>query len=147
MNIILTRDVEHVGRTGQTVVVKDGYARNFLIPHGLALPATTGNRSHIERLRAAQIRREEVFKAKALELADRLQKISCTIPVVVGDQGKLHGSVTTGDILQALQAQGIVLDKHQILLEEPISQLGVSQVPVKLHPEVVGVLKVVVAKA
>ena len=142
MEVILTKDVENLGKVGQTITVKDGYARNFLIPQRFALPATGGARAQLESQRAAQTKTAHALKTKALELADRLNKTSCVIPMPVGDQEKLHGAVTAGDITQVLLQQGIKLDKHQVLLETPMTRLGVMEIPIKLHPEVTVHLKV-----
>ena len=136
MEIILTQDVSPLGKAGQKVTVKDGYARNFLFPKGLALSATAGVRTQMEALRAAQIRQSEMQEARAQELASRVGKVSCTIQVPVGEQGKLHGAVTSGDILNALKGQGLVLEKHQIILDSPIHSLGEFEVPIRLHPRV-----------
>ena len=146
MDIVLVRDVERVGKAGQKVSVKDGFARNFLFPRGLALSATPAVRSRMEALRASQERQAQAQKAKATQLSDRLSQITCTIPVSVGEQGKLHGAVTAGDVLKALQAQGIVLEKHQVILERPLTELGAVQVPLKLHPEVTASLRVSVVR-
>jgi len=146
VNVILTKDVQHLGKTGQTVLVKDGYARNFLIPKGLAFPATVGHAAQVKSTQAARARHAEALKQKAQDLAKRLSEISCTVPVAVGAQGKLHGAVTAADVAEALQAQGILLDKHQISLEGPVTQLGVHQIPVKLHPEVTATLRVSVVQ-
>ncbi len=144
MEVILVQEVEHLGHTGETVNVKDGYAHNFLIPRGLALPATSSYRRQIESRQAIQLKKAEVLKAKAVELGQRLATVVCTLAVSVGDQGKLHGAVTVLDILKALEGQGVVLEKHQVSLEGPITQLGVHRVSLKLHPEVQVFLRVCV---
>jgi large subunit ribosomal protein L9 len=146
MEIILTRDVDKVGKAGETVSVKDGYARNFLIPRGAAVPATRGARARIENHRARQNAKTQALKAKALELKGRLEAVVCDLSLAAGDQEKLHGAVTAQDIVEALAAQGINLDKHQVVLERPINHLGEHAVSVKLHPDVSAQLKVQVAK-
>ena len=146
MDIILIKDVDRLGKAGQKVSVKDGFARNYLIPSGLALSATPGARSQMEALHSSQLRQSEMRKTKAAELSDRLKGISCTIRVAVGDQGKLHGAVTAGDIVKVLKSQGIILEKHQVALEGPITTLGLTEVSVKLHPEVTTHLKVSVVQ-
>ncbi|MBI3318096.1 MAG: 50S ribosomal protein L9 [Candidatus Omnitrophica bacterium] len=146
MQVILAQDVERLGKAGQILTVKDGYARNFLIPKGWAFPAGSGQRSQIEaRLRASN-RREEALQAKAKELARRIEGALCVIPAAVGESGKLHGAVTAGDILESLKGQGIPLEKHQLVLTAPIAHLGVTSLPVKLHREVTALLKVEVVR-
>ena len=142
MDIILVQDIDRLGKAGQKLTVKDGFARNYLFPRGLALSATPSVRARMEALRSAQLRQAEQQKAKAAEVAGRLKEASCSIPVTVGDQGKLHGAVTAVNILRSLKEQGIVLEKHQIVLERPLTELGTFQVAVKLHPEIVAALTV-----
>ncbi len=142
MNVILVKDVERLGKAGETVSVKDGYARNFLLPNGVALSATSGTKNQIQAIQAAHAKQAALQKAKAQEVAERLEKVSCTIPVSVGEQGKLHGAVTALDIVEALQHKGVTLDRHQILLEGPITHVGAHAVSVKLHPEVTAVVQV-----
>jgi large subunit ribosomal protein L9 len=146
MDLILVKDVAFLGKAGETITVKDGYARNFLIPQGLALAAIARNRERMDALRAAQAQQAELAKAKAVQLADRLSKISCTIPVLVGEQGKLHGAVTAADIMEALEQEGVTLEKRQLVLEKPLSHCGAYQIPIRLHPEVTASLKVEVVK-
>ena len=146
MDVILVKDVDRLGKAGQKVSVKDGFARNYLLPQGLAQSATPGARSQMEALRKSQLRQAEMKKAKAAELSSRLNGISCAVRVAVGAQGKLHGAVTAGDIIKVLKSQGIVLEKHQVALEGPITVLGLTEVSVKLHPEVTAHLKVSVVQ-
>ncbi len=147
MEVILLKDVPRLGKSGETLVVKDGYARNFLLPQGLALKATIGARSQAESLRVAQLKQSELLRAKALEQAERLHQISCTIAVTVGDQGKLHGVVTAGDIVKVMEKQGVHVEKHQLLLDGPITQLGSFSVPVRFHPDVTAALKILVVRS
>ncbi len=147
MKVILHTDVPDLGNIGDMVTVKDGYARNYLIPQGLAVKASTRNVSQLEH----QKRMVERHKAKVLldaeSIAKKLENISCTIQVKVGEQDKLYGSVTTKDIEQALSSEGVTISKRQIELEEPIKSVGVYTVPVRLHQDIRGKLKVwVVAK-
>jgi len=142
MNVILVKDIDRVGKAGETVSVKDGYGRNFLLPGGLALPVNSGTKGQIKAIQTAHARQVALHRGKAQEVADRLKGVSCTIAVSVGEQGKLHGAVTALDIVKALQDQGIALDRHQIVLEGPISQLGDHPVSVKLHPDVIAVVQV-----
>ena len=147
MDVILLKDVGRLGKAGQKVSVKDGYARNFLLPQQLAVAATRTAGAAAQARLAAQIRTAEIAIQKAEELSRRLSEVSCTIPVRVGEQGKLYGAVTAGDIVQILQREGIRLERRQIQLGGSLTQLGEVQVPVKLHPEVKAFVKVVVTKA
>ena len=142
MEIILVQDVASLGLAGQKVSVKDGYARNHLIPMGLAVTAGPGAGSAAQARRGAQLRSAEAARKKAEEFGRRLAQTICKIPVSVGEQGKLHGAVTAADIAEALQKQGIVLEKHQIQMERSLSQLGEHEVPVRLHPDVKVTLRV-----
>ena len=146
MDVILVRDVEKLGKIGDVVDVKDGFARNFLIPRGLARPKTSGTLRLAEQAKW----REQVHLEKELEearaLASRIATFSCTLRVKVGEGDKLFGAITSQDIAEAFEAEGIHLDRKKIVLEEPIHSLGVCQVPVKLHPEVSVMLKVELIK-
>lgn len=146
MEVILLKEVGHLGVAGQAVTVKDGYARNFLIPRGLALVATASHRAQVESLQAARARQAQAREKNALDLSRRLSEISLTLSVTVGDQGKLHGAVTAGDILEALGKRGIALEKHQVVLENPLTQLGSYEVLVRIHPEVSSSLKVQIVR-
>jgi large subunit ribosomal protein L9 len=140
--VILTATVESLGTEGNTVTVADGYARNYLIPKGLAMPATPGNLRRVETLRK---RREEKQAAQLQEfngLAKKLAKQSCTITTAAGADGKLFGSVTAADISKALRSEGMEVDRRKIVLEHPIRELGVYDIDVKLHPEVSAKVKV-----
>ncbi len=141
MEVILLKDVPKLGTAGQSVGVKDGYARNFLFPQGLACSATAGARRQSEVAMASHLRQLHIMKTRAQEQLKRLESISCTIPVTVGDQGKLHGVVTSTDILKVLEKEGFTFEKHQILLDKPIAQVGSFSVQVKLHSEVTGLLR------
>ena len=146
MEVILIKEVEKLGKIGDVVTVKDGFARNFLIPQGLARPKTSGTLKLAEEVK----RREQAHLAKELEearaLASRLSTFSCTLRVKVGEGDKLFGAVTSQDIAEAFAAEGMALDRKKILLEEPLHSLGVFQVPVKLHSEVTATVKVWVVK-
>ncbi len=146
MEVILLQDLDRLGKAGSRVTVKDGYARNFLFPQGLGLRASAASQAYAQNLLASQARGHFLQKEKAAGLAQRLKEISCTIPVAVGAQGKLHGAVTALNIASALREQGIELDKHQLKLKEPITQLGTFSIEVKLHPEVTAWVKVSVAR-
>jgi large subunit ribosomal protein L9 len=146
MEIILREDVQHLGRAGEVVKVKDGYARNYLLPKGLAYPATEGNRKRVtfEADRLARLRATE--KEAAEVEASKLAGLSLTFPMKVGEEEKLYGSVTASDIQRRLEEQGIHVDKRKIDLAEPIRSLGEFRVGVKLHAEVRPEITVVVVK-
>lgn len=146
MEVILLKEVQNLGAAGQTVTVKDGYARNFLIPRGDAVAATASHRAQVESLQAVRARKAQGLREKALQLSRRLSERPLTLAVAVGDQGKLHGAVTAGDIVQELERQGISLERHQVVLENPLTQLGSHDLSIKLHPEVTATLRVVVVK-
>jgi len=134
--IILTAAVEHLGAEGDTVQVADGYARNFLFPRGLAMEATPGNLKRVAALRKKREANAAAALAAAQELVGQLTKDTFTIIAAVGTDDKLYGSVTAQDIADALQKQGVKVDRKQIVLENPIRTAGVFDVDVKLHPEV-----------
>ena len=147
MEVILVTDVDRLGKAGQKLTIKDGYARNFLIPQGLALPATPSARAQVQTQLAARLRSAQRSRQRAEELAQRLGGLTCTLAVSAGAQEKLHGAVTAARIVQALRKEGITIEKHQIALERPLVHLGEFQVPVRLHPEVKISLKVSLVKA
>ena len=147
MKIILPQDYEKLGKAYDQVEVKDGYARNFLIPKGIAIRATKNNIRMIEEKLNLQKRREEKKLKQAQALAEKLKKLSITIPVQVGEEDKVYGSVTSQEIAVSLKEKGFEIDKRQILLEEPIKALGIYDVPIKLHPEVTGYVKLWVIKS
>src|SRR5438477_4998339 len=136
MEIILREDVQHVGKVGEVVKVKDGYARNYLLPKGLAYPATEANKKKIayEGERIAKQRASE--KSAAETEATRLADVRLTFAVKVGEEEKLYGSVTASDIQRKPEELGIHVDKRKIDLPEPIRELGEFQVGIKIHPEV-----------
>ena len=134
--VILTASVENLGAIGETVTVADGYARNFLFPRKLAMPATSANRKRVEALHQKRAVEAAAALAAAKELESRLTKQSFTLTASVGADEKLYGSVTAMDIAAALQKEGIAIDRKQIVLDQPIRTAGVFDVDVKLHPEV-----------
>ena len=146
MEIILREDYKELGLAGDTVKVKDGYARNYLIPAGIAYPNTNANRKLYENEMQQQTWRQSRDKKDAEELAKKLETVSCTITVQVGEEDKLFGSVTSQNIVDILTEQGITVDKRKIVLDEPIKSLGIYSVPIKLHPEVEAAVKVWVVK-
>ena len=146
MKIILIEDVQSLGSMGDIVRVKDGYARNFLFPRNLAKPATDSNLKIIEEIKKKKASALAKEKRDAEALKGKLSLVSCTIPVDVGEDDKLFGSVTAQDIVRAFEEEGFLIDRRKINLEEPIKKLGVYHVPIKLHPEVSGEVKVWVVK-
>ncbi len=146
MEVILRQAVENVGRPGEIVKVSNGYARNYLIPRGLAYEATPGNRKRIEQEKARLEAAENQRRSEAQELAARLEPVSLTFSARVGEEDKLFGSVTAADIAHQLQSQGFPVEKRQIDLHEPIKALGVYRVPVKLHADVKPEIRVWVIK-
>ena len=147
MRIILKQDIPKLGQAGEMVTVKDGYARNYLIPEGLAMQATSGARRMLDHERRMREVREMKQVRAAREYAKQIRKISCTIPKQVGENDRLFGSVTPTDIVEALTAEGVQVSKNQIVLEEPIKALGIYPVLIKLHPQVETRLKVWVVRA
>ena len=146
MEVILRNAVDKLGHPGDIVSVSPGYARNFLLPRGLAYEATAGNRkrSAAEKSRLEALENER--KAAAQAIADKLAEVSVTFAARVGEEGKLFGSVTTSDIAHQLEAQGFKVEKRQIELNEPIKALGMYKVPIKLHADVHPEIKVWVIK-
>lgn len=146
MEIILIKDHEDLGRKGDELKVKDGFARNYLIPEGYAVKATEGALKQLEKVRKARERqREEEIKC-AKEKAEKLQTVSCTVEMETGEEDKLFGSVTVSTIVERLREEDIELEKKQIVLESPLNALGTYTVKVKLHPEVKAALKVLIVK-
>jgi large subunit ribosomal protein L9 len=142
--IILTSRVENLGAEGDTVTVADGYARNYLIPKGLAMPASAGNLKRVEALRQKREAHAVAELEQAKELAAKLSKASFTIAAAAGADEKLYGSVTSTDIAEALKKEGIEIDRRKIVLEHPIRTTGVFDVEVKLHAEVPAKMKIYV---
>ena len=143
MIVILTQDVKGKGKAGDVVKVNDGYARNMLLPKGLAKEATQGNVRSLEKQKALAEEKRQEQKAAAQKLAEKLEKLTVTIQSKGGENGKLFGSITSKDIAEALEAQeGIKVDKKKIDLPAPIKQTGTETVTVKLFPEVAAKLKV-----
>jgi large subunit ribosomal protein L9 len=146
MEVILREHVDNLGRRGEIVKVADGYARNFLLPRKLALPATDGNRKHVERERRIVEAREAAEKVQAEAIAARLGMIDIRITRRVGETDQLYGSVTAVDIADYLKGKGFEIDRRKLILPEPIKAIGEHTVPLKLHREVTLPLKVTVAK-
>jgi large subunit ribosomal protein L9 len=146
MQVILRERLENLGNAGEVVSVKPGYARNFLIPQGLAYEATDANLKRIEREKAQQVKKAAEGLAAARQRASSIEGVSITFNARAGEEGKLFGSITAGDIAEKLAEQGVEIDRKQIVLEEPIKSLGVHSVPVRLHADVRPELKVWVIK-
>lgn len=146
MEVILRQDIEKLGTRGQIVNVADGYARNYLLPRRLAVPATEANKKIIEQERQAHLRREAKEKAEAEELARMLAGVKVTVHQKAGEYDQLFGSVTAMDIAEALAQQNFHIDRRKIQLEQPIKQLGEYKVPIRLHREVTVEITVEVLK-
>lgn len=146
MKVVLKEDVEKLGRSGDTVDVAQGYARNYLLPHGLALEATPRNIKLLEEAKKREAKRVKAEREDANKLAASLSKASCTVAVLVGQDDKLFGSVTAADIAQALEEEGFAIDKRKIFIREPIKELGIYKIPIRLYPEIEAHVKVWVVK-
>lgn len=143
MIVILKRDVKGTGKAGEVVKVSDGYARNMLLPKGLAEEATKNNVHTLEKAKAKREEEEAHAKAEAQKQAEEMKKMKVTIVTKAGEGGKLFGSITTKDIAAALEEQcGINVDKRKIVLDQPIKEIGVTRVKVKIYPEITGVIAV-----
>lgn len=146
MEIILREDVQHLGKAGEVVKVKDGYARNYLLPKGLAYTATEGNKKRVG-FEAARLANQRVAEKGAAEQeAAKLVGVQLTFVVKVGEEEKLYGSVTASDIQRKLEEQGIHVDKRKVDLPEPIRALGEFKVGIKIHPDVRPEIQVTVVK-
>jgi large subunit ribosomal protein L9 len=146
MEVILREHVDNLGNRGEIVKVADGYARNYLLPRKLALPATDANRKHVERERKIAETREAHEKGQAEAVAARLSTLEIAIARRVGETDQLYGSVTATDIADFLKEKGFEVDRRKIILPEPIKAIGDHDVPLKLHREVTVPLKVRVIK-
>lgn len=142
MKVIFQQDVKGKGKKGEIKEVAEGYARNYLIPKGLAIPASTGNIKTLQAQEKSEQKRKDQEKQKAEELARKIEQLTVKIPAKAGDGGKLFGAVTSKQIAEALDKQKIKVDKRKIELDEPIRSLGITQVPIKIHTEVTAALKV-----
>lgn len=146
MEVILKEDVAKLGSRGDVVKVAEGYGRNFLLPKKLAIEATKGNKAVIEQMKAASVRRSAKEKAQAEELAKQFDGLSVAFQRRSGEHDQLFGSVTAGDIADALSKKGFNLDRRKVQLHEPLKTLGEFTVPVKLHKDVTTHLKVTIEK-
>ncbi len=146
MELILLKDIEKVGRKGQVIRVRDGFARNFLLPQKFAFPSTRANREFVEELKVRAAKKHEKELAAAQKEADALGQVRLTLEARAGEQDKLFGSVTSEDIQEALERRGLKVDKKHIHLRDPIRALGSHQVVVELYPQVKTTVTVEVIK-
>ncbi|MCC3378471.1 50S ribosomal protein L9 [Paenibacillus farraposensis] len=146
MKVIFIKDMKGQGKKGQVKEVSDGYAANFLLPRGIARPATEGNMKTLENQNAAEEKRKQEEKKEAEVLGKKLEETTIQLKAKAGEGGRLFGAITSKQIAEAVAKTGIKLDKRKIELEEPIRTLGVTQMIVKLHPEVKATLKVQVTE-
>lgn len=146
MEIILSKDVEKLGKVGDVVKVKDGFARNYLFPGKLGIAATAGNIKKVAQLKAKEVALYEERKKQAQALADKLSKVSVTIAVEVNDLDKMYGAVTETEMLAALEQEGHTFDKSQLVIEKPADELGYFDIGINLHPEVKGKFRLWVTK-
>ncbi len=142
LELILMTDIEGLGLEGQIVKVSPGYARNYLLPRHLAVAVSQAALKRLEKHRLEREARQQKDRASAQALAQTIEQLSCTIPVKVGENDHLFGAVHSHTIAEALKAQGLDLDRRRILLPEPIRELGIFTVKIRLHPEVEASLKV-----
>ena len=146
MIVILEKDVKGVGKAGEVVKVNDGYARNMLIPRGIAKEATDGNIRNLEKQKAIQEEQRQKDLAEAKQLAERISALNVGIVTKSGEGGRLFGSITSKDIADALMQQHkINIDKRKIVLESPIKQIGEYELDIKIYPEVTAKIKVTVS--
>jgi len=146
MKVILLKTVDRLGAAGEVITVKEGYARNYLIPKNAAKEATAGNMKMLESIKKRQAAEDARAVDEVKAAAERLAALSLAIPAQAGEEDKLFGSVSNDTIAEALAAEGIKIDKRMIILDEPIKKLGSYQIVVKLHPEVRASLTVQVVK-
>lgn len=144
MELLLKEDVDNLGVRGDLVKVKPGYGRNYLLPRGLAIQATPGNKKQIELQRKALLKKEATERDTATQQAELLKEVTLEFARKVGEHGILYGSVTSMDIAEAFAAKGYEIDRRRVQLKEPIKEPGEFEVPVKLHREVTTNVKVVV---
>lgn len=147
MEVILVQDVEKLGKEGAVIRVKPGYARNFLLPRGLALPASAENQRALESRKRQLAVKQERARKHAEGLKQKLESRSLTMKLTLGEGDKPFGSVTAHDVAEALGRDGLAVEKSAIHLKEPLKALGIYEVPVRLHPDVTATLKVWVVKA
>ena len=142
MDVVLKEDIENLGHMGEVVKVKDGYARNYLLPRGLVVLANKKNLKGLEHEQRMIAQRREHLTKEAQGISERLSQVSLQFAVKVGEEGRLFGSVTNMDIEKALKEKGIEVERRRIVLEDPIKQVGDYEVPIRLRPEVMPTIKV-----
>jgi large subunit ribosomal protein L9 len=146
MEVILNQDVDKIGKAGQVVKVKDGFARNFLLPNKLALPVTPANLKQLEAQKRKKALDSEKATKEAESVKQKLEALSLTIPVLTQEDEKMYASITAQDLAAALKEEGIEIDKNSILLDQPITALGIYEIAIKLHPEISAKIKVWIVK-
>jgi large subunit ribosomal protein L9 len=146
MQVILKEDILNLGKAGDVVSVREGYGRNFLLPKKKAIKAESNNLKQLEHQKKLVAALQQKRKKEAEVLAGKIAALSITIGREAGEEDKLFGSITTKDVCEALRNEGFIVDRHDIVLDAPLKQLGIFEVPVKLHPEVTGTVKVWVVK-
>lgn len=146
MQVILQEDIQKLGKAGDVVNVRDGYGRNFLLPKKKAIIAQPNNLKQLEHQKKVVAALQLKRKKEAEVLSGKIAALSITIGREAGEEDKLFGSVTTKDVSEALRNEGFIVDRHDLVLEAPIKQLGIFEIPIKLHPEVTGTVKVWVVK-
>jgi large subunit ribosomal protein L9 len=144
MELLLKEDIDNLGARGDLVKVKPGYGRNYLLPRGLAIQATPGNKKQIELQRKNLLKKEAAELGAATEQSNLLKEVTLEFTRKVGEHGILYGSVTSMDIAEALAAKGYEIDRRRVMLKDPIKEPGEFEVPIKLHREVTASIKVVV---
>ena len=145
MKVILTKDLENLGKAGALVEVKPGYGRNYLLPRQLAVPATEKNIRQLEHEKAGILSRASKERTNLTAMAQKLSAIEVRFTRKVGEQNKLFGSVTSKDVHEQLAAQGYEVERKQVHLPEPLREIGTFEVQVKLHPDVVAKVKVTIS--
>lgn len=145
MEVILREDIDNLGTRGQVVKVAPGYARNFLLPRKMAVPATESNKKIVEQERQAHLRKEAKLASEASDLAKLMNGLTVTIKQKAGENDHLFGSVTSQDVIDGLAKQGYTIDRKKLSMD-PIKQLGEYKVPVKLHKDVTAEINVIVAR-
>jgi len=146
MEVILKEDVAKLGSRGDMVKVAEGYGRNYLLPRKLAIEASAGNKAIIEQMKAASVRRSAKEKTQAEELAKQFDGIALSFQRRSGEHDQLFGSVTSGDVADALEKKGLTVDRRKVQIHEPLKTLGEFMVPIKLHKDVTTHVKVVIEK-
>jgi large subunit ribosomal protein L9 len=146
MEVILKEDVSKLGSRGDVVKVAEGYGRNYLLPRKLAIEASTGNKAVIEQMKAASLRRSAKEKTQAEDLAKQFDGVSLSFERHSAESDQLFGSVTSGDIAEALEKKGFNVDRRKVQLHEPLKSLGEFIIPIKLHKDVTTHVKVVIEK-